>query len=260
MERTIDNRDCPLYGTRYCDLLHMRECGQCPLTRPSSDTTPESLRSDLDLYESLLPEGGIAPLFEAKTCRFCRQEETAGRRRGYAIFNMAHPEPKRLQSGLLFGKKRAAVGTMVPVQVAICPHCRRRLLLLEYLPVLLPAAVGAALLLVFAISGVNDALVAAAPVLPFLLWVGGIALAWLAARLVCAALKKRYAQDMYVNILDHPTLRRMREKGWFPVPGQGGVKLVFSKSRLSRGLGTAPSETGHRPETGGDVPRYNTKD
>lgn len=243
MDRTIDNRDCPLYGTHYCELLHMRECGQCPLTRPSSDVTPESLRSDLDLYESLLPEGGVAPLFEAKTCRFCRDEAAARRRQGYAIFNMAHPEPKRMQNGLLFGKRRAAVGTMIPVQVAICPHCRRRLLLLEYLPVLLPLVVGAAFLLLLTLSDVGDALIRVAPVLPCVIWVGGMALAWGVAKLLRSALKRRFAHDMYVDILEHPTLRRMLEKGWFPVPNQGGVRPVFSKSRLQRGLGTAPSQT-----------------
>lgn len=240
----IDNRECPLYGTRYCDLLNMRACDQCPLTRSSSETTPESLRSDLDLYESLLPEGGIAPLFESKSCQFCKagpEGAKPNRRQGFAIFNMAHPEPKRLQEGLLFGKRRSAVGTMVPVQASICKRCRHRLLLLDYLPALLPILVGAALLLLLTIEGLAAALIDAAPVLPFVLWVGGIVLAWLIARLVCRALKKRYAQDMYVDILEHPRLQSMREKGWFPVAGQGSLKLVFSKSRLSKGLGTAPS-------------------
>ena len=131
MDRTIDNRECPLYGTRYCELLHMRTCAQCPLTRPNYGITPETLRADLDLYETLLPEGGIAQLFEARTCRLCRDEASAGRRQGYAIFNMAHPEPERMERGLIFGKRRAAAGTMVPVQLAVCQRCRRRLLLLD---------------------------------------------------------------------------------------------------------------------------------
>ena len=80
MERMIDNKECALYGTRYCDLLNMRTCGQCPMTGKSGEVTEESLRKDLDLYESLLPEGGIARLFESKTCQLCRKEP--GRRQG----------------------------------------------------------------------------------------------------------------------------------------------------------------------------------
>lgn len=250
MDRTINNRRCPLYGTHTCELLHMRDCGQCPLTRPGTEITPEMLRKDLDLYETLLPAGGIAPLFEAKTCRFCREETQAGKRQGYAIFNMAHPEPARMERGLLFGKRRSAAGTMVPVQLAVCKHCRRRLLLLDYLPLLVPTVAGAILLVLLADGAVSDAVASVAAYLPFLLWAGGVALAWGAARLVCARLKKRFAADMYVDVLEHPTLAEMREKGWFPVPARDGVRLVFSKSRLCSGLGTAPSGGEGAPDDG----------
>lgn len=240
MDRTIDNRECPLYGSRYCELLHMRTCAQCPLMRPNYGITPETLRADLDLYETLLPEGGIAQLFEARTCRLCRDEASAGRRQGYAIFNMAHPEPERMERGLIFGKRRAAAGTMVPVQLAVCQRCRRRLLLLDYLPVLLPTAVGALLLWLLAGSQASGALSRAAAYLPFVLWAGGVALAYGAGKLACRALRRRFGQDMYVNVLEQPTVAGMRARGWFPVPARDGVKLVFSKSRLCSGLGTAP--------------------
>ena len=45
-------------------------------------------------------------------------------REGYAILDMAHPEPKRIQRKL-FIKRVAPFGTMIPLQFSICRHCRR---------------------------------------------------------------------------------------------------------------------------------------
>ena len=245
MERMIDNKECALYGTRYCDLLNMRTCGQCPMTGKSGEVTEESLRKDLDLYESLLPEGGIARLFESKTCQLCRKEP--GRRQGYVIFNMAHPEPKRMQNGLLFGKKRSPIGTMVPVQMAVCKQCRRRLLVVDYLPLVLSVVTGALLLALLSVGSLAESLVQVHPVLPFAIWAGGMLLALLIALAIRRGLRKRFEKEMYLNVLQHPVMQRMMEKGWFPVPKQEGVKLVFSKSRMACGLGTAPDAGAKRP-------------
>lgn len=241
MERKIDRKDCVLYGTRYCDQLHMAACGHCPLTSAPSDNPPEQIRARIDTYESLLPEGGIAHLFESKTCRFCRNEAAAKPKKGYAIISMAHPEPATMKQGLLFGKRRAAVGTMVPLQPGICKDCRRRLLALEYLPVVLPVLVGGTLLALL-VGRTGEALAAVAGILPFAVWLIGLLLAWGGAKLLVRLLAKRFRKVMYVNFLSHPTVRAMTEKGWFPVPPKGAQKPVFSKTRIARGLGTAPSD------------------
>ena len=52
-------------------------------------------------------------------------------RRGYAILDMAHPEPRRVQKWL-FGTRPARIGTMIPVQMSVCPKCRRRFLMMSY--------------------------------------------------------------------------------------------------------------------------------
>ena len=99
MEKLPVNPNCELSGTKYCALLNMHTCAAC--TVRDSENKAEII-SDLDLYETLLPEGGIARLFEAKDCQFCKTPEK-GKRRGYAILDMAHPEPRRVQKWL-FGK------------------------------------------------------------------------------------------------------------------------------------------------------------
>jgi len=239
MQRDIQKRDCELYGTHYCDLLNMRSCEQCPLTNPDSEMTAESTVRDLDLYESLLPEEGIAHLFETPTCTLCKGKPN--KKAGYALFHMAHPEPKRMQNGLLFGKKRSPIGTLIPVQLGICKTCRRRLLLLDYLPIALPALVAAIELGLFLIDGIEAPLIAIAPYVPFLIWIGSIAIAIIVSHVLRSILKKRYLAETYINVNEHPTIRKMMLNGWFIVPKQDRVRLIYSKTRIGTGLGTAPS-------------------
>lgn len=237
MENLPVNPQCKLSGTRYCYTLNMRSCSAC--TVREAENTDEIMK-DLDLYETLLPEDGIAQLFESRECQFCKSEPK-GERRGYAILDMAHPEPRRVQKWL-FGKRIAHIGTMVPVQMAVCGKCRSRFLTLEYFPVLIPVLVG--ILALFAVS--NDPLKAALGNIhlfaPFGVWIVCVLLGALIGKLVTDALQKRWEKDMYTDVMRHPVIAEMTEKGWVPITAKSRTKLLFSKSRLIRGLGTADGE------------------
>lgn len=231
MDQSIKN-GCEFAGTKYCTLLNMRNCAEC--TAKNGDL--RQMANDLDLYETLLPQGGISHLFTEVECQFCKGEPA--RRNGYAILDMAHPEPKRLQQRL-FGKHMAPFGTMIPVQMGICKSCRRKLLMLEYLPIVMPLIVGVIGLIVFSIESVTDPLLATASYLPFLIWAAATAAAIVVSRLIVKQLEKKYDETTYVDVLKHPSMREMMQLGWFPIVRQSRTKVTFSKSRLAKGLGTA---------------------
>lgn len=235
MEKKPHNPNCPFSETHYCDLLNMGSCDRC--TIGGGGDTPEQVMRDLDLYESLLPEGGIARLFLSRECQFCKTAPK-GERQGYALLDMAHPEPKRIQRKL-FRKGVAPVGTLIPLQFSICKRCRRTLLLIEYLPVLLAAVFGALGLVVLALPAVNDAMLRTAAWLPFAIWVTLIAIAYLAGKAISASKMKRAERRMYADIRKHPVVQEMLDKGWFPLSRDSRVPVIFSKSRRVRGLGTA---------------------
>ena len=240
MERRPNNPKCPLSDTRYCDLLNMGTCERC--TIGGAGDTPEQVMADLDLYESLLPECGVAQLFLSRQCQFCKSEPK-GEREGYAILDMAHPEPKRIQRKL-FIKRVAPFGTMIPLQFSICRHCRRKLLLIEYLPILVPLALAMVGLGLLSIPAVNDALVLRANWLPFAIWAAMVALGVVVGRLASKSRQKSASRTMYADVLQHPVVREMLDKGWFPISRESRVKVVFSKSRRVRGLGTAIRSSG----------------
>jgi len=235
MEKLPVNPECELSGTKYCYLLNMGACQRC--TVRESDRMEEIVQ-DLELYETLLPNGGVSQLFTDPKCVFCRQEPR-GERSGFAILDMAHPEPKRVQRWLL-GKKVSQIGTMIPVQMSICGKCRRTLLIMEYLPAITTIVIGLASLLLVGTGVVADALSSVFPVLPFVIWIALTGLAFFAGRLGAKAIGKRVNARMYADALEIPALAEMTAKGWKPVTGSKGIKVLFSKSRVSRGLGTAP--------------------
>ena len=77
---------------------------------------------------------------------------------------------------------------------------------------------------------------------PFLAWVAAILLGVLAGRLITRALFHRYDRVMIADAMRHPVVREMTAKGWFPIVKETRIKVMFSKSRLARGLGTAEDE------------------
>lgn len=234
MEQDIHNKSCRFYGTKYCRLLNMRSCERCTLV---ADDDPERIKADLDLYELLLPEGGVARLFESKTCTLCK-DEPKGKRNGYALLYMAHPEPKRIQRRLL-GKRETAIGTMIPLQFAICKKCRSRLIWIAYLPVVLPTVCGAAGLFLLSRSLRPDALETLGDAATFALWLAMVLLGLAIGALLSGTLRSKAEKHMTVDILKHPVVREMMKNGWFPINRQRHTSLSFSRSRIARGLGTA---------------------
>lgn len=240
MEKLPVNPECAFSGTKYCRLLNMHACEHCTMRgRENLD----EVRRDIDLYETLLPEGGVARLFHSKECQFCLTEPK-GARAGFAILDMAHPEPKRVQKWLL-GKKVTRIGTMIPVQMSVCKQCRSRFRLIDIMPALLLAVFGGVGLLLLGTGKLAERLADIAQALPFVLWLVLVAGGYLLGRLASNLLWKDAKKRMIVDIGDHPVIHEMLTRGWEPIAKQSKTKLLFSKSRVNRGLGTAddaPSE------------------
>ena len=237
MEKLPVNPNCELSGTKYCAMLNMHTCAACTV-RDSANKA--EIKSDLDLYETLLPEGGIARLFESKDCQFCKTP-VKGKRRGYAILDMAHPEPKRVQKWL-FGSRTARIGTMVPVQMSVCPKCRSRFLMMEYLPVVIPVVVGFVALIVVSMDSVRNSLVNLSMFAPFGAWIVATLLGVIAGKLLTNGLERSWRKDMETDVMQHPVIAEMVNKGWTPITAKSRTKLLFSKSRLAKGLGTGDGE------------------
>jgi hypothetical protein len=237
MEKLPVNPNCELSGTKYCALLNMHTCAACTV-RDSENKG--DIKNDLDLYETLLPEGGVSRLFEEKDCQFCTTP-VKGKRHGYAILDMAHPEPRRVQKWL-FGKRTSRIGTMIPVQMGICQKCRSRFMMIEYLPMIVPVAIGIIALFVFSADAVKGPLVDISMFAPFGAWLISVIVGAIVGKLIADGLQRAWSKDMVTDVMCHPVIAQMVEKGWTPITAKSRTKLLFSRSRMAKGLGTAESD------------------
>jgi hypothetical protein len=240
--RNLTDTECTLYGTKSCALLNMRSCEECPLKGRTAD--PE-IHKDLRTFCELQPEGTVAQLFESETCTLCTTEPK-GKPSSFAVFDMAHEEPKKLATRRWLAKQKT--GFMVPLQFACCSKCRRRILLGEYLPLITPIVLTAVILPFVAIEKFRQTLVGTAQWLPlalvFAALVGGYGL----GRLLAFLWRRRSESFMIFDVRKHPVVAEMEEKGWRPLFGERRQHLAFTKKRIDKGLGSAPGAVYAMPD------------
>lgn len=244
MEKRLNRETCPLKGSRTCKLLHMGACDTCPGQKPKGR---DRLVKLVENFTQKVDGELLASLFESDRCTLCKGEE-AGEKSCYGIWDMGYPVAKEKTTKTLFGEKTVKWEFLLPVQFACCTKCRRRLLTIAYLPTAgLILGLGISLLLVGPEASA-EALRAVWRGLPLLLSllfsVGG----YVGGRLGAACLKRRFGKEMWTDPLRHPVVRELSYKGWRPVLKERERRLIFSKKRLTQGLGTAPGRF-YRDET-----------
>ncbi len=241
MEHKYTNTDCKLHGTRYCALLHMESCASCTVAAASPEQA-EGLAKNLDVTASLMPENGVACLFESEECLLCKGAR--GKREWYADVDIGNVEPKTESRNVLGMKSIARTGSMVPLQIACCKDCRKRLLMIEYLPTVAATAISLIALIVMSIRPVRESLMGRHEILPLLIFASVVLL----ALLLSAVLRKKLVADAEgkteLRALDLVQLAGMREKGWFEInPGKKGMtRFVFARKRIRQGLYTGGAE------------------
>lgn len=239
MARHITNDKCSLYHTEYCDLLNMQTCESCHVNETKEY---DQALEDMRVLKELLPEDGVHDLFSGDACVLCKKEPR-GRKEYFGLVDLGHPEPRRKKRSVIGVKVDCKVGSLVPIQLGTCKKCRNRMLLLEYLPILLPLITGLLTLIVLILPGVSDSMERIGTILPFALFAVLVLLSLAVAGLLKRVLKRRYADVMAVDPFEIPKLSKMRENGWFPLSTSGNaVRIVFTRKRMAAGAGTGTPE------------------
>ena len=209
--RNLSDTECTLYGTKSCALLNMRSCEECPLKGRVAD--PE-IHRDLKTFCDLQPEGTVAKLFESKTCTLCK-DEPKGATSCYAVFDMAHEEPKKLARRRFLS--RQTTGFMVPLQFACCSKCRRRMLIEAYLPLITPIVLLACVLPFVMTEKLAQTLRQISTWLPLALAVGALIGGYALGKLLSLLYRNRSRTLMYTDVREHPFVLEMEKKGWRPL-------------------------------------------
>ena len=240
--RNLTDTECTLYGTKSCALLNMKSCEACPLKGRVADS---AIKTDLKLFCDLQPDGSVAKLFESETCTLCKREPK-GKPTSYAIFDLAHEEPKNLAKRKWLS--RQTTGFMIPLQFACCSACRRRMLLTAYFPLITPIVLTAVALPFVTIERTAEALRSAAPWLPFAVVLAAILGGYAVGKLLSVLYRKKCETVMITDVREHPVTREMQAKGWRSLFNDRQPHIAFTSKRIDKGLGSAPSAVYAMPD------------
>ncbi len=236
MEQERTNRNCPLWDTETCARLNMRACRGCPADNKDARECND-IREDVNTLYTLLPQEGIHSLFSSEECTLCKGEQK-GKKESYGIFDMGHSDPRSTKQKLsLFRGK--VYGFVVPLQFGCCRSCRRRFQLLGWLPMLIPIIVVGAALLIVGQEPVAQSLRNVWRGLPLLLMLVAAGLSILVSKVLVHVLRGRFNASTYMDLKEHPMVQRMMSLDWEAVAEGKYLQPVFTRKRLSYGVGTA---------------------
>ena len=247
MEQERTNRNCPLWGTETCARLNMRACRGCPAEDKDSRECNE-IREDVDQLYSFLPEEGIASLFAGEDCTLCKGEQK-GKRESYGLFDMGHADPRDRKKKLkLFRSK--TYGFVIPLQFGCCKDCRRRHQLLSWLPMLTAIVILGGTLLIVAQEPVAQSLRNVWRGMPLIVMALAAGISYIVGRILVKILRERFNQRTYMDLKDHPMVQRMTGLGWESILDGKYPQPVFTRKRLTYGVGTAAPEAEEEKITG----------
>lgn len=239
MERELTNRNCPLWGSETCARLNMRACRGCPAEEKDA-LEADQIRADVDQLYALLPPEGVASLFTGERCTLCRGERK-GKRTCYGLYDMGHADPRAQKKKLSLFRGKAG-GFLIPLQFGCCDGCRRRYQLLGWLPSLTVILCLGLALAIVAQEPVAQSLRAVWRGLPLLTLLLVAAISFAAGKVLVKVLRDRFNQLTYMDLKDHPMVRRMSALGWEGLQEGKYPQPVFTRQPLTNGVGTLVPE------------------
>ncbi len=225
------NLNCALIGGKLCGFLGCDGCEKCVfkggLDRRSNS---EEMEKSWNVTLSYIPKS-MDELHESDTCQLCGERH----KDVYGILSLGHPEPE-YKKGMFFGfgkKVRTQIGSLIDAPIGVCSSCRRKILMKDIIQLgggLLIAVLAVVLML---IPGIQSALEKISWAMPFLVFVGIIAIGWAAVYFLGDLYLKKQAGHITVNPLELPQIKTAVANGWFPVPDakKGVARMTFSKKK-----------------------------
>ena len=236
-ERIFDE-NCLLHGTPHCRLLNMESCNSCYI-RNLSEKDQRKAMEDIRMAAAAMPVGGMESLRQDDECAFCRGMKNPADG-GYALFDIGHLNPKAIDERKN-GRKayKRDVSIVVPVQLPVCRHCKRRIQLINYLPLVIGLIIAALSFFIVISKPVYGALNKQGRIIPVLAALIGVLLAVAIANLVKMILKNTGERKTVLRPGTLKPIEKLRSEGWFVIEsGEFDIPLTFSKEGLKNGIMT----------------------
>jgi hypothetical protein len=234
-EERRENLDeqCEIVRSNLCYWMSGRVgCGQCYVHMLKGREKREEARDKWEDTLALFP-ADIDSIHETDECQFCKGEKKKAD--GYAFIEMANPEPY-YEKGMFFGigkKIRTPVGSLISLQASVCPSCRRKIKMLDYIMVLsivVFLAVAIVLLMFPQIANPMGNLFVLLPVI----FIGLMGLAgYMMGKFLQSYAMRKAAEMVKTDYSDIPVIAKLLARNWFFFQVTNGLPRVsFSKHKM----------------------------
>ena len=232
--------NCSLRGTKTCAMLHMPDCKDCPA---ANGTDPEKIAATVARFEEATAGADIAALLTKDECELCLSEKK--QKEGYVIYDLGHvaeKQPEREDWKKLFHARGPEFDFLLPLQLPVCPTCRKRLWWSRYVVTVVTLAVLAIVLPFISFLSPSEKLRAVSRLLPLGLAVAALLIGLIGGKILRKCLLRRWEKESLLDVRKHPAADMLLKNGWRPVIQDSGKmpSVMYTKKALSRGLGTAP--------------------
>ena len=234
-------QECPLYGTEECRLLNMTRCEECPI---EVDEDADGVIDRIAIYQRDTQGVDIPELFSGEECRLCRK--TPRKKVGYVIYDLGHVAKNKKETRgwrkILLKNNGPEYDILLPLQLNCCASCRKHLWWDANLVTV--TTVGLLLLALIPVSIEISAehIRSVGRLMPIITLAAAGLIGYFGGKLLRKKLSKKWAEETWMNMSEHPVAKKLFALGWTPVllNSTGKDAVMFTKKQLDRGLGTAP--------------------
>lgn len=227
---------CLLSGTPHCTLLNASSCKNC-YVRKLNHEDQKLVMEDIRMIAAAMPYGGVEKYMDASECALCAADRRTADG-GYARFDIGHlhPTASEERKGGQRKYKRDA-GLVIPIQLPVCKKCKRRIQLINFLPLAMGIIVAFAGFIAVSIRPIFTELSKLGRPIPLLFALIAVFLGIIVGNILKIRLTNSASNKTYISPERIKAISELIDEGWFVIPSNElDLPYTFSKSEMRSGL------------------------
>lgn len=233
---------CLLSGSPHCTLLNSNSCKDC-FVRKLSREDQELVMEDIKMIAAAMPYGGVEKYMDEDKCLLCASERRTADG-GYARFDIGHLHPTALEERKGGSRKyKRDTGLVVPLQLPVCKKCKRRIQLINFLPLAVGVIIAFAGFIAVSSQPLFTTLSKLGRPIPLLFALIAVFLGIIVGNILKIMLTNSASTKTYISPERIKAISELIDEGWFVIPSNElDLPYTFSKNEMHCGLLTGRNQ------------------
>lgn len=227
---------CLLSGTPHCTLLNASSCKNC-FVRKLNHEDQKLVMEDIKMIAAAMPYGGIEKYMDQDECALCATERRTADG-GYARFDIGHLHPTASEERKGGSRKyKRDAGLVVPIQLPVCKKCKRRIQLINFLPLAVGIIIAFAGFIIVSSRPLFTTLSKLGRPIPMLSALIAVFLGIIVGNILKIRLTNSASVKTYISPERIKVISELIDEGWFIIPSNElDLPYTFSKKGMRSGL------------------------